>query len=334
MNIHASSQKRRSKHSAFTLVELLLVIAIISVLAAMGVGVLAQAQNDAAVSATRSRINIIQKILEAELENYEVKRSPVSFAALREIVQNSASLENDQMRVHVRNLKRMIIADLIRAEMPDGSRSGIVQVVGDFPSATLDFYLRDEARYTPRAPAFAIDNLIRPTPETEYWNWWAANAGVTPWALPADTNPIDVDDIGEIDEERTEKSELLYAILSRIDADGVPAVELLGSQAIDDTDGDQRPEIVDAWGDPIFLQWQQVFMTPQQPEEGVWSEDNDGTLCGLSCEHGNYAANESQLRVYAQPISPAQIRPFLISRRLQKIDGDLPPAQYSDRANL
>ena len=81
--ISTTNQLRRR---AFTLVELLLVVAVIAVIASLGVGVLAQAQNDAAISATRSRITLIEKILEVELEDYEVVRSPVSFAGIGTLI--------------------------------------------------------------------------------------------------------------------------------------------------------------------------------------------------------------------------------------------------------
>ena len=104
-----------SDRTAFTLVELLLVVSIIAILASLAVGVMAQAQNDAAIAATRSRMTLIEKILEIELENYEVRRSPVSFAGIGGLI-GASTLTPGNTLLHAKNLKRMIIADLIRAE--------------------------------------------------------------------------------------------------------------------------------------------------------------------------------------------------------------------------
>ena len=122
--------------------ELLLVITIIAIIASLGVGVMAQAQDDARAAATRSRISLIQEILEIELENYEVRRSPISIVDTIALVRMSgltdgASGNRDLM--HVKNLKRMLMADLIRAEIPDGSITG--GDPGAFPSTILLNYL-------------------------------------------------------------------------------------------------------------------------------------------------------------------------------------------------
>lgn len=318
---------RQSKlRPAFTLVELLLVIAIIAVLASLGVGVMAQAQNDAAVSATRSRINIVRQILEIELEDYEVKRSPVPFSTFTTMVANSPGLEADRVLTHVKTIKRMVMADLLRAEMPDGSVTG-GRNIGDFPTFALQEFFRIQLNIN--VNNFPEMQQINKPSSVAHWDQWATRylGGVAPtpanWPPVVDSNPRD-----EIVEDAAFKSELLFEILSRIDIDGVPASETLGSQAIGDTNDNGFNEVIDAWGDPIFLQWQQVIMDGD-PEEGIWSDSpNPRDMCGLSCEHF-FPETGISIIDYVRPVLPTKIRPFLTSERLLKIDGY--PTDFNQR---
>ena len=317
MNNNFQTYRPRSIRSAFTLVELLLVIAIIAILASLGVGVMAQAQNDAAIAATRSRISIIEKILEIELENYEVRRSPVSFNNIGALI-GASSLDNpggNKTLLHAKNLKRMIIADLIRAELPDGSVSGLV--LGQFPSGTLTTYLAQIGITDPFADLDGDGDSEFPSTPYSVAKWAS-------WNIPTDSARGD-----GIDEGAADKAEIFYEVLLDIDVDGVPAIEQLGSQAVGDSDGDGFPEVVDAWGEPLYLQWQQEAMTPVDPlpnNNNVW---NAGTgMVGLSKEHADLAFPPA---AYSVPVLPTQIRPFIVSERLLKIDG-LPADYLTDHA--
>ena len=267
---------RGTRRAAFTLVELLLVVSIIAVLASLGVGVLAQAQNDAAISATRSRISLIEKILETELENYEVRRSPFSLSELR-----NASADLTELK----DLKRRVIADLIRAEMPDGSAA----MPRAFPTPLL----------TPLLTGTSL-----PSVDLASVRKWA---DATDWPQPGDGF------LGAV-----KRSEMLYEILLNLEIDGTSAVEQIGSQAIGDSDGNGKLEIVDAWREPIFLQWQQ---------EDLDSNEDPKLMVGLS-EESTAVANGD----YNKPVLPYQIRPFLTSRRLFEIDGY--PVDYDTTRNF
>ena len=277
--------------AAFTLVELLLVVAIIAILASLGVGLMSQAQQDAAVAATRSRISLIEKILETELEEYEVRRSPIAIRDLQALIPSTSLTDTTRTLLHVRQLRRMIIADLIRVQMPDGSQANPDLAL--FPSPALAEYLA----------AIGISGGIGTSSE-----------GFPGEVVLTDGNPAD-----PFDQDANGKSELLYQILLNIDIDGVPAVDQLGSRAVGNTDGDAFPEILDAWGEPLYLQWQQENLVPVDDDlaANVW--ESTGTFVGLSKEHtsAGFGTNSE----YSKPVLPSQIRPFLTSERMFQIDG-------------
>lgn len=347
-----SKFKTKSSRLGFTLVELLLVIAIIAIIASLGVGVMAQAQNDAAIASTRSRISLIEKILEIELENYEVRRSPIPFAQIGAIINDSTLVNPSGARtlLHAKNLKRMIIADLIRAEMPDGSVTGLTSsneiVLGQFPSQTLADYLATEINL-PNPPASYF-----PTPPASVTGWLMFDPDPLPGpATPGFCTVTDITPGDGIDTDAANKSEFLYQILLNINVDGVPAIDQIGSQAIGDTDSDGVLEVLDAWGEPLFLQWQQEQLhLPTAPElmqdageinANVW--DSEGNFVGLSREHvaaptvgtagavGTVGYPTENSFLYSKPVLPTQIRPFLISERLLRTDG-LPTDYDPDHA--
>ena len=310
----------RHDRGGFTLVELLLVVAIIAVLSTMAVGVLGSAQNDARVAATRSRINIIQKILEIELEDYEVRRSPVPFRVLgnmlKTAIDNGRLNENDANGnpisfVHLKNLKRMVEADFVRLEMPngrsdspvfDGSQMANELVsMGRFPSEEFGGYLVDELGFTD-ADVVALRGFARD--KVNRWIGWGGISG---------------DPAVRDDEERfIDSSELLYAILSSIEYDGNRAVDSLGDSAVGDNDGDGILEIVDGWGEPISFAFQQSNLQTADVRLGVWSPIVEGQLTDLS-----FGENASSL---VKPVRIDQIRPFLRSEKLFEIDG--PPQDF------
>lgn len=315
-------KKRQSMRKAFTLVELLLVISIIAILAALGLGVMSQAQEDAAAGATRSRIILIQKILEIELEDYEVRRSPVSFAAMNAVATNSTVINAGNGLLNIKQLKRMIMADLIRAEMPDGSwfnspSTGYppeTERIGEFPTNELVEFLE--------SPYFGLTNARSYFP--------AAPPSVTKWQSwrnrPGNFFVLDSDPSDGIDEEAADRSELLFAILTDIDIDGTPAIDQLPQSAIADTDADGFQEVVDAWGEPITLQWQQANLQLIDSANFVW--DEPGGLTSLSKPDRFEAPTAytidtrwSQLGLYSKPVLPTQIIPVLTSARLNEIDG-------------
>ena len=341
----------RRAYGGFTLVELLLVVAIIAVLATLSVRVLGSAQNDARVAATQSRVRIIQRILEAELENYEVRRLPFlpAVLGLTETLVTSGVWADRRLpgvaidpatnpsifNVHFRNLKRMFVADLIRAEMPNG-RQNIPTVLPPrppqlpnrptvpFPSDNLTAYLGSLG-----IPSTDLDlNAIRAfelSGGISFWSTWQFDATVPndPMTLNARSR----------EQRLADSAEMLYALLNQIDFNGTSALDSLGSNAVGDTDGDGQLEIVDAWGEPLGFQFHQENLervpvppisippTTANPANGVWGIQDANQFTELEVENRD---NEGDLinamMNGVKPVRVDQIRPFLSSAKLFEIE--------------
>lgn len=65
-----------------------------------------------------------------------------------------------------------------------------------------------------------------------------------------------------------QQAEILYLILSQIHDGDTSALTFFRDTEIRDTDGDNMPEIVDAWGTPIrWLRWAPGYVSNLQPED-------------------------------------------------------------------
>ena len=351
----------RRAYGGFTLVELLLVVAIIAVLATLSVRVLGSAQNDARVAATQSRVRIIQRILEAELENYEVRRLPFLPAVLsltqklvipgtgggvwadRQVPGTPISATNPQIfNVHFRNLKRMFVADLIRAEMPNG-RQDIPTVLPPrppqlpnrptvpFPSDNLTAYLGSLG-----IPSTDPDlNAIRAfelSGGISFWSTWTFD--------PSGSNDAMTLNARSREQRLADSAEMLYALLNQIDFNGTSALDSLGRNAFADTDGDGQLEIVDAWDEPLGFQFHQANLqrvptmppisippTTGNPANGVWDVPdptiipNTSVFTELEVENRDNEGDLINAMMNAvKPVRVDQIRPFLSSARLFEIE--------------
>ena len=346
MNIQKSNRKtqlRRSSRSAFTLIELLLVISIVAVLGTLAVGVIGSAQRDARVAASQSRKLLIEKAMEIVLEDFEVRRSPISFAAigtLTNFVQEPVWMLSDSRNpalddnflLHARNLKRMIVADLIRSEFPGGPREPTFAepnaALGQFPSATLRSYLvgPNGLQLDP-----ALVNTVFRRARSANVARWQNFAGFdltekdpTELALLSDEELLEI--------RQADSAEILYAILSQTEYEGTNVIDSLGTAAVGDTDGDGVQEVIDAFGDPMAFEFHQPNTEPVledaagqvipipvgTPQSGVWGLTDANTTNGFTM------ANFESVR----PILPSDMRFYVTSKTLTEIEGppvDFPP---------
>lgn len=311
MNLKTSRLRK-----GFTLTELLLVITIMLTLAAMSLGVMRSAQEDARAAGTESRILTIEMLLLQEMEEYQVRRLPISNDLLTSYVMANRLSSTVPVGVQVKNLRRRIMADIIRSEMagwyladstdptsfanspdlgvfPTRNTSALASPYGSPFTFTFFDWLNDQ--YPNPVGGLLLSELLEQdryvTGRIRYWRRF--NGDVT-FDLPG---------------------EYLYQILAQIDADGVSGVEVLGPSAVSDTDGDGHPEIVDAWGESMQLRTLQVALdfTNSTPAGDIYQ---DAAILNWDLENTNPAPIDSGTALL--PVGYDVINPT-IPRSINKI---------------
>ncbi len=237
-----NQQFNNRRRAAFTLVELLLVVAIIGVLASLALAVVAGAQNEARRSATVARLGQIRAMMLDRIESYEFRRVPLDLQRFKVGDDGSGTLNRDE----VRQVNNRIIADMINTEMPRAEAGGLGSNLGIFPSNKLQNWLRnvlgnrtmDEPEYPPGTRC--SEALIK---ELGYDNGRGQESMILrqlrSLALQKSRNFLDT------------SSEGLWFVLLTTDVDGTSGVDALGSRAFADDDGDGLMSVVDAWNDEI-----------------------------------------------------------------------------------
>ena len=253
----------KDRRLGFTLMELLLVISILAVLSTMALAVMASATDDAKAAATQSRIAKVEAMLQTELERYEVRRLPVSLTDLQ-------SFAGTNSLIVVRNLKRQIIADILSAEMPrpnvdvnNNFQPMFNTFLGFFP--TREIPIDAQTGYDVGFNQWLEDNYTALHGELSLDRYDSASISYfrNKFNPPPATGrpPVTMFD---------NPGEYLYEILSRIDVDGASGVEAMGNASIGDSDEDTIPEIVDAWGNPMWMRILQVRALETPPGSGNW----------------------------------------------------------------
>ena len=247
--------------SGFTMLELLMVIAIIGILMSLVFFVMNGMTENAEAEATKTTVNKINRLLEQRVEAFErafkgSRRDAYVRATVGLLTQIDGRFDHfnrfpDQAPASVVLLahkaafrfefpQRMV--ELILSAGDDSNGNGLPDVVEENiarPNARATLFQQTGAEPT----AAAIQSLV----DTR-WNRHILNAGAG--------------------RDKTESSELLYYTLvvtrtfgsSPVDADQFSPFEVI------DTDEDGLPEFVDAWGEPLrFYRWPTRLIDPTAP---------------------------------------------------------------------
>lgn len=238
--------------SAFTLMELLIVITIISILAGVALSGLVSAVNDARVARTRAQINKIDALIMERYESYRTRPVPIRVPA------GTPPPVAAQMRLHA-------LRDLMRMELPD-RRSDVV----DGP---CDYDPRIDAMGNP-----VINRMASPSLRNSYQRQAERNAGAA-WATTGWTPSA-------------QGSECLYLILSTMKDGDKSALDFFTPDEIGDLDGDGMKEILDGFGRPIlFIRWPAGYTQQQPGPDGQWGvagTDDDGN--SITDDYSEYLA--------------------------------------------
>ncbi len=209
----------------FTLVELLVVVTIIGIMAAMTFAALQGAQNSARESATKATIAKLNSIIMQRYESYLTRRVPVNLSTDKD----GKSLSPDAAAKD----RLYAIRDLMRMEMPDraddltGSVKNPIPDVSDLPIALPN----------------SGKKVLTPAITRLYKSYYTTHATGTP--TPG---------------KECAQAAMLYMVVSL----GSPeAMEQFNQKEIGDYDNDGMPEFLDGWGRPIYwLRWAPAFSSP------------------------------------------------------------------------
>lgn len=236
------SSRLSAGHRGFTLVELMMVIAIIAILSSLFLGALDQAEQTAKVARTASLVQKLHNMIMARWDNYRAVRLPINVdARVGDNFANAGNEQQSRFRQDVARRRMLAIRELVRMEVPDRY---------------------DDLMFTPevlRSPQNGTP--IRPFLWSAYQRRMlaakAANQISKDEELPEFIGRISVDN---------QSAECLYLVMTVGVENTATSVEHFNSSDFGDTDRDGMPEFIDAWGRPIhFLRWAPGFVSPAQP---------------------------------------------------------------------
>lgn len=213
--------ERPATRRAFTLVEMMVVIMIIGILAALSVGVYLRQSSNAQVEATRALVRNLGDQVQLRVEAF--------FAANK-----------------VGSLPANAVRDLVSNDppgIPNAARAQLVAQIDrfrtEFPQEFSDFM---EDAFTDASDSPAVRHRYIEFFNSNYKFGDPTNLHVARELIP--------------EEVRTESAECLYMILRFNNREGMTSSLDEIQRYVRDTDNDGLPEICDAWGTPIrFYRW-------------------------------------------------------------------------------
>jgi prepilin-type N-terminal cleavage/methylation domain-containing protein len=262
----AFAKKRLCKPS-FTLVELMVVIAIIGVLAGMILYTLAGAQRDSLTARTQGTIKKINDIVLPRWEEFRYRAVKINVpqAFLVPQMRNGAWHVPISAREGAR--ARMIaLRDVMRMELPDRYTDILYPPV----MYRVGAYTADN--YGP-TPDTSNDDIVAPFDreipgQFQTYRRKMVTEPTGAGALPLTMNPYPatapVAPVGTLrPSPANQGAELLYEIVSNSTYQGSSALEYFRPSEIGDTDGDGYGEFLDAWGRPIqWIRWPAGYPSP------------------------------------------------------------------------
>jgi prepilin-type N-terminal cleavage/methylation domain-containing protein len=268
----------KTRHG-FTLVELLIVIAIIAVLMGLSLSVMSGLTSQAEQEATNATIRKLDGLLQQRMEAFDR-----AFTGARE----DAAVR--------------IVNSLLATQQIFGVRQEVMEILAKKRSFRFEFPQRFAERLLEEHGA----NLDSPVPQVSFID--ANNNKISLpdslyYAIAAPAARQRLADIGVIPQDdndlknhvtegvltrfrrhrpETESAELLYFALTSSTSYGVPQVDTdyFTNREVADTDGDGLPEFIDAWGFPLrFYRWptRLIDITAPNPFQPVLSDPADST---------------------------------------------------------
>lgn len=226
------AQPTHGRRLGFTMVELLVAIAVLTILAAVAMSALANLEERAKIERTKTIIKRIDGYLMERWESYHSRPLPLRMPA------------TDVGAVNVATIRLRAIRDLMRMELPERATDIDTRIGPNATNPIAPVNLTQGLTYPSNHPVVALRGTPLPAMQINQ-----LPSVFSRYVRTVSAKPIEWADTYA-------QSECLYLILSGMrDAESSP-LDFLAPSEIGDLDNDGMKEILDGWGQPIwFLRW-------------------------------------------------------------------------------
>ena len=255
--------QHRSK-TAFTLVEVLVVIVIISIMGAMVTTAISGVTTTAKQSRTKTIISLIDSVLAERYANLKYRQLPVEIPDMFTDVNGGAGeVGLEVLATEAARVRLMMTRDLQRMELPDR--------LSDITTAPSQMYAATNQVLIDNSGNVVNTRDQKNQRKIMTVSWYSPNATFLnggdniPSRLAAYRNRMPVGlTLNSPGALANQGAECLYLIMATSFVGGSPALEAIPAANIGDTDNDGLREILDGWGNPLgFIRWPVGYFDPE-----------------------------------------------------------------------
>ncbi|MDC0326076.1 prepilin-type N-terminal cleavage/methylation domain-containing protein [bacterium] len=256
--------QQRSK-TAFTLVEVLVVIVILSIMGAMVTTAVSGVTTTAKRSRTKTIISIVDSVLAEHYANLKYRQLPVEIPDLFIPSGNANEVGFEVLASEAARVRLMMIRDLQRMEIPD-RLSDITTAPSQMYAATNQVLIDNSGNVIntrEQKNQRRIMDVSWFSPFAYYQN--GSDTDNIPSRLAAYRSRMPTGlTLNSPEALANQGAECLYLIMATSFVGGSPALEAIPSSNIGDTDNDGLREILDGWGNPLgFIRWPVGYADPE-----------------------------------------------------------------------
>lgn len=302
--------QRTYHRNAFTLVELLVALVVLSLLAGMVIAAVQGVNQTAREARTRSIIDAIDSVLMEQYQSYKYRPFSVEIPSLETQVNSMVDVGFEILASESARVRLMMIRDMQRMEMPD-RLSDIVDAPTPLYAAANKVVVNQAGR------------IVRTTNGKQFRkvfpvSWYGVNPdsndvmdtlGV-PSRLAAYRSRFPAGfDFTNTEALKNQGAECLYLIMATSFVGGSPAIDVIPNSSIGDTDNDGLPEILDGWGNPLgFIRWPVGYLDLEQSIDTAVADDVDLYRSDYAYAVSN--ATSPALATDVNSVPQVQVRPW------------------------